>query len=80
MRTDILERKEEIERWIAEGKTKAQMARDLDCNPKTINAVLSKAKKGYGNTLHINVIDHVDVKTTIGDLGDLLSVNITGSG
>ena len=29
MRTDILERKEEIEQWITEGKTKAQMAREL---------------------------------------------------
>ena len=42
MRTDILERKEEIEQWIAEGKTKAQMARELGCNPKTINPVLER--------------------------------------
>ena len=37
MRTDILERKEEIEQWIAEGQSKAFMARQLNCNPKTIN-------------------------------------------
>lgn len=48
MRTDILERKEEIEQWISEGKTKAQMARDLDCNPKTINAVLKRLGLEYG--------------------------------
>lgn len=48
MRTDILERKEEIEQWIAEGKTKAQMARDLDCNPKTVNAVLKRLGLEYG--------------------------------
>ena len=47
MRTDILERKEEIEQWISEGKTKAQMARDLDCNPKTINAVLKRLGLEY---------------------------------
>ena len=47
MRTDILERKEEIEQWIAEGKTKAQMARDLDCNPKTINSVLKRLGLEY---------------------------------
>lgn len=47
MRTDILERKEEIERWIAEGKTKAQMARELGCNPKTINPVLKKLGLKY---------------------------------
>ena len=48
MRTDILERKEEIEQWIAEGKTKAQMARELGCNPKTINPVLERLGLEYG--------------------------------
>ena len=47
MRTDILERKEEIEQWIAEGKTKAQMARELGCNPKTINPVLARLGLEY---------------------------------
>ena len=47
MRTDILERKEEIEQWIAEGKTKAQMARELGCNPKTINPVLKRLGLEY---------------------------------
>lgn len=47
MRTDILERKEKIEQWIAEGKTKAQMARELGCNPKTINPVLKKLGLEY---------------------------------
>ena len=50
MRTDILERKEEIEQWIAEGKTKAQMARELGCNPKTINPVLKKLGLEYAGT------------------------------
>lgn len=47
MRTDILERKEEIEQWIAEGKTKAQMARELGCNPKTINPILQRLGLEY---------------------------------
>ena len=47
MRTDILEHKEEIEQWIAEGNTKAQMARELGCNPKTINPVLKKLGLEY---------------------------------
>lgn len=47
MRTDILERKQEIEQWIAEGKTKAQMARELGCNPKTINPVLERLGLTY---------------------------------
>ena len=51
MRTDILERKEEIEQWIAEGKTKAQMARDLGCNPKTINPVLERLGLEYAGNM-----------------------------
>ena len=47
MRTDILARKQEIEQWIAEGKTKAQMARELGCNPKTINPVLERLGLTY---------------------------------
>lgn len=47
MRTDILERKQEIEQWIAEGKSKAQMARELGCNPKTINPILERLGLTY---------------------------------
>ena len=47
MRTDILERKEEIKQWVAEGKTKAQMARELNCNPKTINSILKRLDIEY---------------------------------
>ena len=47
MRTDILERKEEIKQWITENRTKAQMARDLRCNPKTINNVLKRLGLEY---------------------------------
>ena len=47
MRTDILERKEEIQQWIAEGQSKAFMARQLGCNPKTINPVLEKLGLSY---------------------------------
>ena len=47
MRTDILERKEDILRWIEEGKSKAYMARELSCNPKTIANILVKMGIGY---------------------------------
>jgi DNA-binding NarL/FixJ family response regulator len=65
MRTDILERKEEIEQWIAEGKTKAQMARELGCNPKTINPILKslvlnmpeiEVAKDYQNLMDMNYL------------------------
>ena len=42
MRTDILEREKEIKQWVAEGQSKAFMARQLNCNPKTINPILEK--------------------------------------
>ena len=42
MRTDILEREEEIRQWVAEQQTKAYMAKQLGCNPKTINPVLKR--------------------------------------
>ena len=47
MRTDILERKEEIQQWIAEKQSKAFMARQLGCNPKTINSILEKLELSY---------------------------------
>lgn len=47
MRTDILERKNEILQWINENQSKAYMARELNCNPKTINSVLTKLGIDY---------------------------------
>ena len=42
MRTDLMERKEEILQWISENRSKAYMARELGCNPKTINPLLER--------------------------------------
>ena len=47
MRTDILERKAEIEQWIQEKQSKAYMARQLKCNPKTINPILERLGLSY---------------------------------
>lgn len=47
MRTDILERKNEILQWIDENQSKAYMARELNCNPKTINSILVKLGIDY---------------------------------
>ena len=47
MRTDILERKNEILQWINENQSKAYMARELNCNPKTINSILVKLGIDY---------------------------------
>ena len=51
MRTDILERKAEIEQWIQEGQSKAYMARQLNCNPKTINPVLERLGLEYAGNM-----------------------------
>lgn len=42
MRTDLLEKKEQILQWVAENRSKAYMARELNCNPKTINPLLKR--------------------------------------
>ena len=42
MRTDILERKEDILRWIEENQSKAFMCRELLCRPETLNSYLKK--------------------------------------
>ena len=47
MREDILARKADIEKWIQEGRSKAYMARELGCNPKTINPVLQRLGLSY---------------------------------
>ena len=47
MRTDILEREQEIKEWIAQGQSKAFMAKQLGCNPKTINPVLERLGISY---------------------------------
>ena len=42
MRTDILERKEDILRWIQEEKPKAYMCQQLVCKPETLNSYMKK--------------------------------------
>lgn len=39
MRTDLLKHEAEIHQWISESRSKAYIAKELDCNPKTINSV-----------------------------------------
>lgn len=42
LRTDILERKEEILFWIEENQPKAFICRELKCKPETLNSYLDK--------------------------------------
>ena len=42
MRTDLLDKKEQILQWISENRSKAYIARELGCNPKTVNALLNR--------------------------------------
>ena len=42
MRTDLLERKAGSLQWVSENRSKAYMARELGCNPKTINPLLER--------------------------------------
>lgn len=47
MRDDLLKRKNDIEEWINENRSKAFMARELGCNPKTINPLLQRLGLSY---------------------------------
>ena len=52
-RTDINERKEEILQWVSENRTKAWMAKELNCNPKTVASKLIEMGIDYkGNPSH----------------------------
>ena len=42
MRTDILERKEDILNWIKENQSKAFICRELKCKQETLNSYLQK--------------------------------------
>ena len=46
-RTDILERKEEILKWIEEFQSKAYICRQLNCKPETLNSYLNKMGISY---------------------------------
>lgn len=48
MRTDILERKNEILQWIEENQSKAYMCKQLKCKPETLNSYLQKMGITYG--------------------------------
>ena len=47
MRTDLMQRKSDILQWISENRSKAYMARELGCNPKTINPLLERLGISY---------------------------------
>lgn len=47
LRTDILERKNEILQWIEENQSKAFMCKQLKCKPETLNSYLKKMDIEY---------------------------------
>lgn len=47
MRTDILERENEIRHWIEENKSKAFICKELSCKPETLNSYLKKMNIVY---------------------------------
>ena len=42
IRTDILERRNDIENWISQNQSKAFICRELKCKPETLNSYLIK--------------------------------------
>lgn len=47
MRTDILEKKEQILQWIEQGQSKAYISKQLKCKPETLNSYLKKMNIEY---------------------------------
>lgn len=47
MRTDILERKDEILDWIRENESKAYICKQLKCKPETLESYLKKMEIQY---------------------------------
>lgn len=47
LRTDILERREDILKWIEESQSKAFICRELKCKPETLNSYLQKMNIDY---------------------------------
>jgi len=47
MRTDILERRNEIELWISQLRSKASICRELKCKPITLDSYLKKLGLSY---------------------------------
>ena len=47
MRTDILERKNDILQWIEEHQSKAFICRELKCKPETLSSYLEKMNINY---------------------------------
>lgn len=76
MRTDLMQRKSDILQWISENHSKAYMARELGCNPKTINPLLerlgisyegNKSGKGFSkeNNKYIPLMEYLKTSTDI---------------
>lgn len=54
MRTDILDRKEEILQWIEEGQSKAYICKQLGCKQETLNSYLKKMNIEYAGRQNHN--------------------------
>lgn len=67
-RTDILERKADILKWIDENQSKAYMCRELKCKPETLNSYLKKmgieyqgnqGMKGFSNNQYKTAAEYI---------------------
>lgn len=57
-RTDILERKEDILKWIEEHQSKAYICRQLGCKPETLNSYLKQMGINYEGNMGGKGIKH----------------------
>ena len=58
MRTDILERKNDILKWIDENQSKAYICKELKCKPATLESYLKKMDITYSGNQGLKGIKH----------------------
>ena len=73
MRTDILERKKEIEEWINIFQSKSFMCKQLQCKPETLNWWLNKMNLNYAGNQGAKGIKSDPKKRTAKEYSNLAS-------
>ena len=76
MRTDILERKNEILIWIEQNQSKAFICKELQCKPETLNRYLKLMNIEYsgnqaGKGIHKANPNYMDLKTYLNESQDI---------
>lgn len=74
LRTDILERADEIKQWVAENRSKASMCVEFNCRPITLNSHLKRlgivyagnmGHKGYTSPHKMSALCYIETSSCV---------------